>query len=61
MEEGRKHRGEGSTAKFLELFRDAVELFREASQLGNAAYCLEDMNCLEEAASESLWCRSTLV
>ncbi|KAF8533500.1 hypothetical protein BDD12DRAFT_898763 [Trichophaea hybrida] len=49
MEEGRGHRGDGSTGKFLELFREAVRLFREASQLGNAAFCLEEMNHLEEA------------
>ena len=53
MEEGRGHRGEGSNAKFLELFRQAVRLFREASQLGNAAYCLEEMNFFEEAGGES--------
>ena len=53
MEEGRGHRGEGSNAKFLELFGQAVQLFRDASQLGNAAYCLEEMNRLEEAGGES--------
>ena len=61
MEEGRNRRGEGSTAKFLELFREAVKLFRDASQLGNAAFCLEDMNCLEEAGGESLLFGSSLV
>ena len=53
MEEGRGYRGEGSNAKFLELFGQAVQLFRDASQLGNAAYCLEEMNRLEEAGGES--------
>jgi hypothetical protein len=61
MEEGRMHRGEGSTKEFLHLFREAVELFREASQLGNAAFCLEDMNCLEEAGGEFLWFNVSLV
>ena len=55
MEEGRMHRGGGSTGEFLRLFREAVELFRDASQFGNAAFCLEDMNCLEEAGGEFLW------
>ena len=53
MEEGRGHRGRGSNYKFLELFRQAVRLFHEASQPGNAAYCLEEMNCLEEAGGEN--------
>ena len=53
MEEGRGHRGRGSNSKFLELFKQAVRLFREVSQLGNAAYCLEEMNCLEEAGGKS--------
>ena len=53
MEEGRGHRGEGSDAKFLELFEQAVRLFRNASQIGDAAYCLEEMNYLEEAGGES--------
>ena len=53
MEEGRGYRGGGSNAKFLELFREAVRLFRDASQLGNAAYCLEEMNHLDEAGGES--------
>jgi len=48
------HRREGSTREFLRLFGEAVELFREASQFGNAAFCLEDMNCLEEAGGEFL-------
>jgi len=54
MEEGRGCRGEGSSGKFLELFREAVCLFREVSQLGNAAYCLEEMNNLEEAGGKPL-------
>ena len=53
MEEGRGHRGEGSNDKFLDLFGQAVQLFRGASQLGSAAYCLEEMNQLEEAGGES--------
>jgi tetratricopeptide (TPR) repeat protein len=49
MEEGRGHRAEGDPEKFLELFTAAVTLFRKAGQLGNAAFCLEEMNQLEKA------------
>ena len=60
MEEGRKHRGEGCITKFLELFGEAVKLFRVVNQLGNAAFCLEDMNHLEEAGGETLRRKSSL-
>ncbi|KAF8544382.1 hypothetical protein BDD12DRAFT_801307 [Trichophaea hybrida] len=49
MEEGRGYRASDNTKKFLELFRQAVQLFRDAEQFGNAAFCLEEMNRLEEA------------
>jgi tetratricopeptide (TPR) repeat protein len=52
MEEGRGYRASGNNKKFLELFGEAVQLFRGAEQHGNAAYCLEEMNRLEEAGGK---------
>ncbi|KAF8244421.1 hypothetical protein K440DRAFT_663457 [Wilcoxina mikolae CBS 423.85] len=49
MEEGRGYRANDNTEKFLKLFGQAVQLFRDAEQFGNAAFCLEEMNRLEEA------------
>ncbi|KAA8911747.1 P-loop containing nucleoside triphosphate hydrolase protein [Sphaerosporella brunnea] len=49
MEEGRGYRADGKPEKFLQLFAAAVDLFRAAGQSGNAAFCLEEMNRLEEA------------
>jgi tetratricopeptide (TPR) repeat protein len=50
MEEGRGERSRGNYKNFLDLFQKAVDLFFETSRSGNAAYCLEDMGKLEEAA-----------
>ncbi|KAF8248699.1 P-loop containing nucleoside triphosphate hydrolase protein [Wilcoxina mikolae CBS 423.85] len=47
--EGHGHRARGSYREFMASFSEAVLLFREFSQLENAAFCLEEMNCLEEA------------
>jgi len=49
MEEGRGHRADGSDGKFLKLFESAERVFRELSQLENAAFCLEEMARFEEA------------
>jgi tetratricopeptide (TPR) repeat protein len=49
MEEGRGFRATGNNKEFIRLFLVAVDLFKQADQLGNAAFCLEEMNHLEEA------------
>jgi hypothetical protein len=49
MEEGRGHRADGFYEGFLDLFAKAEQIFRETSQLENAAFCLEEMSHLEEA------------
>jgi tetratricopeptide (TPR) repeat protein len=49
MEEGRGFRASGNNKEFIRLFIVSVDLFKQADQLGNAAFCLEEMNHLEEA------------
>ncbi|KAI5810335.1 hypothetical protein BZA77DRAFT_172956 [Pyronema omphalodes] len=49
MEEGRGFRASGKNGEFIRLFMTSVDLFKQAGQLGNAAFCLEEMNYLEEA------------
>jgi tetratricopeptide (TPR) repeat protein len=50
MEEGREERSKGGYKNFLNLFQKAVDLFFKTSNIGNAAFCLEEMHRLEEAA-----------
>ncbi|KAF8536429.1 hypothetical protein BDD12DRAFT_286602 [Trichophaea hybrida] len=49
MEEGRGHRAHGSYREFVGSFSEAILLFKQFVQLDNGAFCLEEINCLEEA------------
>lgn len=60
MEEGRGHRADGFYGKFLRFFESAERIFRELSQLENAAFCLEEMARLEEAGGNYKPCRPAL-
>jgi hypothetical protein len=52
MEEGRGYRADGFYEGFLDRFAKAEQIFRETSQLENAAFCLEEMTRLEEAGGD---------
>jgi hypothetical protein len=56
MEEGHGHRARGSYREFMSSFSEAVLLFKEFAQLDNAAFCLEEMDCLEEAGGQLPFC-----